>query len=365
MPVYARADWKSKNIEISGKDDFCDQVTFMLDAIWKLDGKSDPKGPPATKIGQSFLKELDGAGKKITIKAGSGMRCRVDGRGAYYALLQAFEARDYDAARKLLAGTVKQSEFRGDYRPLATQLATPVGALSNVALSAEQMKALDLEITKVVKLVGPKDSTIAEKLAPQDAKKAVHQWTSALLTFHYGGDCVLGNEQRTLLCRKLESWLDPDKGSPVTIEVDVKSDSVTCAIDGEKKKRPLAIGLAHELIHAYYSVTGTRLYPEGTPEDEALTTGLPPENFRKYSENLFRSVWPADSLDLRLYYRWADASGMPWFLCPACGHRNPLEHNKAKDGQRPQWEMTNHCGKCKKPLPTPVGLAGKLAAQHA
>jgi hypothetical protein len=46
----------------------------------------------------------------------------------------------------------------------------------------------------------------------------------------------------------------------------------------------------------------------GLADDEVMTTGFPPYQYEKYSENLFRSVWPRQlewprKLEMRVNYR--------------------------------------------------------------
>lgn len=78
--------------------------------------------------------------------------------------------------------------------------------------------------------------------------------------------------------------------------------------------RPPGIGLVHELIHAWRNVNGLRYFKDkekvldaATPDDEVMTTGFPPYNNEKYSENVFRSLWRTEwsrgeTLEFRVNY---------------------------------------------------------------
>ena len=55
-------------------------------------------------------------------------------------------------------------------------------------------------------------------------------------------------------------------------------------------QRPTAIGLAHELIHAWRKMTGRVLFEYGY-EEEAMTVGLPPFSNMEFTENKLRSEY--------------------------------------------------------------------------
>jgi hypothetical protein len=73
------------------------------------------------------------------------------------------------------------------------------------------------------------------------------------------------------------------------------------------EKRPPAIGLAHELCHAWRNATGQRLFDDATScgfdDDEVMTTGFPPYQFERFTENMFRAQFPGMTLPLRVNYR--------------------------------------------------------------
>ena len=178
-----------------------------------------------------------------------------------------------------------------------------------------------------------------------------------------------------MVARKLETWLERGDGVPAVVGVDLTKDEVTCSFDGAKGKRPVAIGFAHELVHAYYSVTGQRLYEFEKIHDESLTTGLPPDHFRKYSENHFRIAWPTGKMDLRLFYFNQERHR----ICAFCGFANVVDLKvadvvsgqtkvnpavradfKAAPQGGPKYRELTLCQQCGKPLPTQTQVQGNL-----
>lgn len=115
---------------------------------------------------------------------------------------------------------------------------------------------------------------------------------------------VSDNQLHTGLRRILRAWLTPGRGSNADITINVDRPT-QCWSDGQKKLRYPSICLAHEMIHAWRYMSGQFMgYHEEYGDqyiEEVICTGLPPYNFEKYSENLFRSQWP-DEMELRVAY---------------------------------------------------------------
>ena len=84
---------------------------------------------------------------------------------------------------------------------------------------------------------------------------------------------------------------------------------VACELDVKGTTRPPAIGLVHELVHAWRNVAGQRLFDDaqacGLNDDEVMTTGFPPYVHEKYTENKFRIGWTEKfgELPIRADYR--------------------------------------------------------------
>lgn len=94
----------------------------------------------------------------------------------------------------------------------------------------------------------------------------------------------------------LYDFLTPGKGEPCHVIFNHKRDNLS----PEHKRylpsthiwqnRPPAIGLGHELVHAWRVVAGKVLFKYGW-EEEAMTVGLPPFTNMPYSENRMRVEW--------------------------------------------------------------------------
>lgn len=157
----------------------------------------------------------------------------------------------------------------------------------------------------------------------------------------------------------MHQYLRKGLGVPSTVTLgDATCDEVTCSLDGKRIKRPFGVALAHELIHAYYAATGTRIFGEASADDEGMTTGLPPFHFQKYSENLFRAHWEKGidkvKVGLRLYHKFNFSSfgDSPVVFCFNCGAKNTHEDSRKVNGK---WETKSRlqCEKCKQPIPHP------------
>ena len=107
-----------------------------------------------------------------------------------------------------------------------------------------------------------------------------------------------------LMIRFLRPWLKPGTGA--ASRIDFNADRMEACTGDRKTRRPPAIGLAHELCHAWRNAVGQRLFLDrdecGLDDDEVMTTGFPPYEYEKYTENRFR-VLLAPGLALRLDYR--------------------------------------------------------------
>ncbi|MBO9642468.1 MAG: hypothetical protein J7603_05020 [Pseudacidovorax sp.] len=94
----------------------------------------------------------------------------------------------------------------------------------------------------------------------------------------------------------LYDFLTPGKGESCRVTFNHRRDNLSA----EHKKylpsshtwahRPPAIGLGHELVHAWRVVSGRVLFTYGW-EEEAMTVGLPPFGNMKFSENRIRVEW--------------------------------------------------------------------------
>ncbi len=98
-----------------------------------------------------------------------------------------------------------------------------------------------------------------------------------------------------------DEYLQRGAGCNATISFKPDVDQ-SCWMD-EHVTRPPGIGLVHELIHAWRNVHGIRYFKDKekiadapTPDDEVMTTGFPPYQWEKYTENMFRGVWAMNAV---------------------------------------------------------------------
>jgi hypothetical protein len=80
--------------------------------------------------------------------------------------------------------------------------------------------------------------------------------------------------------------------------------------DAKKPPSVLTNGASgqHSLAdHLLRFLIGQRLFDDALscnlPDDEVMTTGFPPYQYEKYSENLFRAQWTGRTLPMRENYR--------------------------------------------------------------
>ena len=119
------------------------------------------------------------------------------------------------------------------------------------------------------------------------------------------------------------------------------STNATCSFDSTQTPRPKEIAFAHELIHAYYIVKGSRIFAESTIEDEVLTAGMPPFHMRDMTENRFRANWSAQQ-PIRQYYKFGTIA-----LETACAFCGKVQAAMTRGNRG----FETNCAQCGKPLP--------------
>ncbi len=115
------------------------------------------------------------------------------------------------------------------------------------------------------------------------------------------------------LVRILRPWCEPGAGTPCDVKFNPDGE-YACELDIEGTTRPPAIGLAHELVHAWRNVEGLRLFEDatraGVDDDEVMTTGFPPYENESISENMFRAQWVGEKLRMRTDYDTYKVEGL-------------------------------------------------------
>lgn len=97
------------------------------------------------------------------------------------------------------------------------------------------------------------------------------------------------------LPRLLRNYMTPGTGSGSSVEFN-HTKTFHCVDDPAMHRRPPAIGLGHELIHALHNAKGVRmgiLNSNNEKLEEIITTGFPPYNYEEISDNKLRTQWPS------------------------------------------------------------------------
>lgn len=105
------------------------------------------------------------------------------------------------------------------------------------------------------------------------------------------------------LPRLLRNYLTPGRGAASKVSFNHMK-TFHCIADPAMHRRPPAVGLAHELIHALHNSSGVNLAivkKNNENIEELITTGMPPYNFEELSDNKMRTQWPTE-LSLRKNY---------------------------------------------------------------
>jgi hypothetical protein len=254
-------------------------------------------------IGQGWqlLTDITNTGKKVVIEPthppGSGNKCTSGGERIFYRLRAAFRGSDEISVRFELVRALRTAAGAGwTMEKICLALA---GGMSPVTVSTWRNLRRP---TKVLRLrdrqaVADQIQTLIQNVVDGMDPRALSPLLDAPRGQH-----ALGDE----LLRFLRPWLRPGTGAGSKINFD--PDIMLCCMGDMIKlqKRPPAIGLAHELCHAWRNAAGQRLFDDasscGLDDDEVMTTGIPPYQYEKYSENLFRSLWDR-KLPLRINYR--------------------------------------------------------------
>ena len=268
-------------IQVHGARAFQDQVLGMLDQIRGL------------TLGNDMLTDIQNSGKQVGIAPfraeDHGNKCVAHNAKKFVRLRLGFlKVSDGDGVRLVslseeLHYTLAQAENTGQNRMfLAKQLVR--------GLTPATVRTLN-------NLVHSKPRT--DRQNEMDQAWAMAQLLEKLANGQLDAEAIpvvpLGQHSLAdQLIRILRPWLRPSTGSNVGIYFD-PSISRSCAGENTLAWRPPAVGLAHELCHAWRNVTGQRLFDDaqacGLDDDEVMTTGIPPYNFEKYTENKFRAAW--------------------------------------------------------------------------
>jgi hypothetical protein len=269
-----------------GDDDntYFTNVMAMLDSLYDL------------PLGEALLKEINGQGKNIVIVPtsgpASGNRCTSGGDTIFYRLVAAFRgAQDIPVQAELGRALMGAAAAGWNLKRIGVTLA---GGLSPVTVrTINNLKPTTSMTTGARESVGEAIADLIEAVADARSQPTV-------LFSSPRGTHSVGHE----LIRFLRPWLRPGTGGGSRINFN--PDGLLGCMGDKMRKRPPEIGLAHELCHAWRNAMGQRLFDDavscGLDDDEVMTTGFPPYQYERFSENLFRVAW-GDDLPLRENYR--------------------------------------------------------------
>jgi hypothetical protein len=246
-------------------------------------------------LGHQLLVDIDAQCKNVFIvpqpNPALGNMCTSGGSTIFYRLRAAFRGADGFSPRTELGYALMGAAGVGwTLQKIGETLA---GGMSPVTVrTVRNLKAPAVMGNAARQQVGAALADMIEAVADGVAQPST-LFTAPRGTHSFGDE----------LLRFLRPWLKP--GSGAGSRVNFNPDGKMGCMGDQMKKRPPLIGLAHELCHAWRNAVGERLFDDanssGLDDDEVMTTGFPPYQYEKYSENLFRSLFP--NLPMRENYR--------------------------------------------------------------
>jgi Effector protein len=279
------------------------KITALLDEIEGM------------RLGAELMYDIQQSGRTVYVQPAlaQGNQCGAGSHNCYVRLRQALENFGFDFATELRTAFERAKRAQISLDGIARRLASGMSAVTvetsrNVARQSGSG-------------AGYEKRKLDRKGKPVYSSPGVPVMVDAKMTFDSMRDLLLGlcdgsRKKDELQMRRGNRMLSDDLircfyipnptpgteflvrglGSDATISF--KPDVVESCWLNEHVKRPPAIGLAHELIHAWRNVHGLRYFKDkekvadaATPDDEVMTTGFPPYQWEKYSENMFRTLW--------------------------------------------------------------------------
>jgi hypothetical protein len=263
-----------------------DDRAFFGKVVTKLDELR------SMRLGQQLLNEIQ---KKIIIvptAPGGGNKCTAGGATIFYRLRAASRgAGAYSVQTELGHALMGAAGAGWTLERIGYTLA---GGLSPVTVrTINNLKQTTIMTEDARRTLGNQIAEMIENVAD------VRQPSGVLFTAARGTH-ALGDH----LLRFLQPWLRPGTGGGS--KINYNPDSLLGCMGDKMRPRPPAIGLVHELCHAWRNAVGRRLFDDalscGLDDDEVMTTGFPPYQYEPYSENLFRATWTTP-LEMRVNYR--------------------------------------------------------------
>ena len=251
--------------------------------------------------GAEFLTAINSSGRTLTVKGwgggDSGNSCGMNIDG--YALLSKAIKRDLSAEFTTELGkAVAKAEASGMKRDFfASQLSE--GVLPTTHKTSDNIGAPKSRV-QVPQVNQGSGKTIMD----YHGQKATEART--FLDELIAGTRSLSDvpaEWKNDLQRLLRNFLRPGPGCSCNVYFNPND---FCAASGNAavKNRPPTIGLAHEMVHAYRAMHGLTVYVyyNGDDLEEVITSGFPPYQYEKFSENIFRTQYKGDEQRIRTNY---------------------------------------------------------------
>ncbi|MEQ1830439.1 MAG: M91 family zinc metallopeptidase [Pirellula sp.] len=290
MPKTAYKGYEK--LVVDGDQSYCDRVEKCLDAIEALvDGKKLIDAICQTVHTVTIIDTELGKGNS-TSRRGEGYRPLLL-RAIHTGDAKLFQSELRDAVNKAMRGGITVEH-------IARQLTLGLSpATYNTAIENGKV------VFKNQNVVRPNASWYKGFQPANIVDKTIAMNIQAILDLGDGTMPLkdMPEDWKNDLPRILRNYLTPGSGLSPTVNFNPLGE-MHCADDPAMNKRPPAIGLAHELIHALHTMTGVNQGDNKTGNaklEEIITTGFPPYNFEEFSDNKLRSQWP-DFLELRQKY---------------------------------------------------------------
>jgi len=267
----------------------------------------------AIPLGADLMDEIQDTGHKVFIQPAiaQGNQCAASNRNCFVKLRQAIDGLAGDVKTEFQTALDRAARSQVTLQGIAKRIAAGMSVMTvetdkNVARPSGPAKFMALARDKAGKVLRKDNMDVRKdaKLTPEKIEQLLRglldgstkmldlnitrdgRWfKDDLLRAFYIPDPKLATE-----------WAPRGAGCSATISFNpTKEDSCW---NNVLIKRPPGIGLVHEMIHAWRNVLGLRYFPDKekhanapTPDDEVMTTGFPPYQYEKFSENLFRGLW--------------------------------------------------------------------------
>ena len=292
----------------SDRGDWSSKIVALLDQIHGV------------RLGAELMYSIQQSGKTVFVQPALAQsnQCGAANSNCYVRLRQACEGMGgLDFAEELTAAFERAERAMISLDGIALRLASGMSAVTvetsrNVARGSGQSAGYEIrKLDRKGKVVTKKNAAGTPMPVWIDAK-VTHASMKSLLEGLCDGsrkktELDMRRGKRSLVDDLIRCFYVPNpdpatefltRGTGCNATISFKPDvTASCWLD-EHVQRPAGIGLAHELIHAWRNVHGTRYFKDkekvadaATPDDEIMTTGFPPYQWEKYSENMFRGLW--------------------------------------------------------------------------